>query len=110
MPVTVSSFEPGADLSGGMVGLNKTNNSISPAILGGNGFVDQMAVNVTFGTISWSGNLNVAQGSTERGSASLTCSNTGSSRPGDSSEVSVTVGSGLNASPATPFTVQVGTP
>jgi hypothetical protein len=110
MPVSVSSFEPSANLSGGKLGLDKTNNSASPALLEGSGFIDQMPVNVTYGAISWTGNLNVPQGSTERGSASLQCTNPGSPGVGDSADVSVTVGSGLNTSPVTPFNVQVGTP
>ncbi len=90
-----------------ILGLNKTNNSLSTTLMTGTGFASQDAVNVTCGEISWTGNLNVE--SSERGSVSLTCNNPpGPGRLGEPESVSVTVGSGISA--AAVFKVNVGTP
>lgn len=110
---TVSTFVPAAVLGkdgdgNDILGLNKTHNKETTALMTGTGFADQDAVNVTWGTISWSGTLNVLSGSTE-GSVSLTCNNPpGAGRLGETVSVSVTVGGGISA--AADFPVNVGAP
>ncbi len=109
---TVSTFEPaaivGRDADGNdILGLNNTHNFETTAIITGTGFADQMSVNVTGGTITWSGNLLVPSGSTERGSVALTCNNPpGLGRLRDPESVSVTVGDSMGVA----FIVPVGTP
>ena len=111
---TVSNFEPAAivgkdGFGHNILGLNKTHDSETTAVITGTGFASQDAVNVTWGTISWSGNLIPESESTVRGSVALTCNNPpGPDRLGETVSVSVTVGGGISA--AATFPVNVGAP
>jgi hypothetical protein len=115
---TVTGFTAKAHLKNGQQGLNKTDQSTSPADITGTNLVDQMPVNVTFGSITWSGNLNLSNLT-----VNLKCSNPGRIEDPeegypedgdpdilDPEDVTVTVGSGANTSPPVDFPTNVGTP
>src|SRR4051812_49797797 len=88
---TIFEFFPKANLKNGVEGLNSTNHSNSPTDISGTDFADGMAVSASWGSISWSGNMKLTNGSYSVG---LKCSNPGNE--GGTEDVTVTVGSGNN--------------
>ena len=104
--LSITCFDPKANLQNGEHGLNKVNNSVTPTDIGGTGFEDNMPVGVTFGSITWSGNMNAGPSGF---TVNLKCNNPGRPDVADPEDVTVTVGSGSNTADGQ-FTVNVGTP
>ena len=103
-PPAVTGFTAKAHLKNGLLGLNSTDQSTSPADVTGTLLTDKMPVNVTYGAITWAGPLNLSNLT-----VNLKCSNPGR-RIGGPEDVTVTVGSGDNPSQPVVFPVNVGTP